>query len=467
MQDRAVVSGYPLAAPFGGRRAMLGANPIAAGFPLGARRAPMIVDFATTVVAEGKVRVARDAGEQLAPGAILDREGRPSTDPNDFYDGGMLLPFGGHKGYALALTAEMLAAALVAPALWAEEGRGGPVFGQSGLFMLAINPAIFGTRDDYYRIAEDTLERMKGVPPAPGFAEVLIPGEPEARARAQRSRDGIPLAAATWQALAAVAAELGIDAEAQRHDDGNQDGGGDVAMDESMQLSGWRIIDLTQMYEPGIPVPPGQAGPQISRTLAIADGAPVNAESFSIALHTGTHVDAPYHFFSDLGTTDVVDTPDRLIGRGIVLDMSHKRGWQPICADDIRAWEDGAGVRIAGGDIVLVRTDHWRAWMSGAQGLDYVHGGWPYFIDDAVEYLASKPIKALGVETMDPDKVDFADVASSAWPTHRTFLKAGIPIMENLCHLDAIGAPTCTFIGLPLKIKGVSGAPLRAIAIVR
>jgi arylformamidase len=65
-------------------------------------------------------------------------------------------------------------------------------------------------------------------------------------------------------------------------------------MDESLPMSGRRIIDLTQMYEPHIPVQPGHAGPRITRTLAIAEGAPVNAESFSIGLHTGTHVDAPY-----------------------------------------------------------------------------------------------------------------------------------------------------------------------------
>lgn len=209
------LGGLPLAAPFGGCRAVLGANPIAAGFPLGPDYSPLIVDFATTVIAEGKVRVARDAGQSLPMGAILNREGFPTTDPNDFYDGGMLLPFGGHKGYALAVAAEMLAAALVAPSRWTEAGRGGPVFGQSGLFALAIDPAIFGTRDEYDRIADATVARLKGIPPAPGFAEVLIPGEPEARTRAERLRDGIPVAAATWQAIVAVATDLGINMSAQ------------------------------------------------------------------------------------------------------------------------------------------------------------------------------------------------------------------------------------------------------------
>lgn len=209
------LGGFPLAAPFGGRQAALGANPIAAGFPLGSGRSPLIVDFATTTVAEGKIRVARDAGQQLPPGAILNRDGLPTTNPNDFYNGGMLLPFGGHKGYGLALVAEMLTAALVAPSRWSEEGRGGPVFGRSGLFMLAIDPAIFGTRAEYERIAEETVAHLKSIPPAPGFDEVLIPGEPEARSRMQRLRDGIPLAAATWQAIVAAATDLGVDTAAQ------------------------------------------------------------------------------------------------------------------------------------------------------------------------------------------------------------------------------------------------------------
>lgn len=207
------LTGIPLATPFGGRVPALGANPIAAGFPV-AGDAPMIVDFATTVIAEGKIRVARDAGKPIAPGAILDREGRPSTDPDDFYNGGMLLPFGGHKGYALALVAEMLAAALVGPGDWAEDGRGGRAFERSGAFFLGINPDLLGTRDDYLQRARATLAAMRAVPPAPGFTVVATPGEPEQRTAETRRRDGVPLAGATWDTLSACAAELGVPIDA-------------------------------------------------------------------------------------------------------------------------------------------------------------------------------------------------------------------------------------------------------------
>ncbi|MCC6626127.1 MAG: Ldh family oxidoreductase, partial [Chloroflexi bacterium] len=94
-------------APFGGREGIMGTNPIAIGLPAG-QRPPMIIDFATTVVAEGKVQVARAKGVDLPPGAIMDKHGRPSVNPNDLYDGGTMLTFGGHKGFGLALVAAVL-----------------------------------------------------------------------------------------------------------------------------------------------------------------------------------------------------------------------------------------------------------------------------------------------------------------------------------------------------------------------
>ena len=105
------VGGGGRTAPFGGREGIMGTNPIAIGLPAGARP-PMIVDFATTVVAEGKVQVARAKGVDLPPGAIMDKHGRPSVNPNDLYDGGTMLTFGGHKGFGLALVAAVLSQGL-------------------------------------------------------------------------------------------------------------------------------------------------------------------------------------------------------------------------------------------------------------------------------------------------------------------------------------------------------------------
>ncbi|CAN5723675.1 Ldh family oxidoreductase [soil metagenome] len=201
------------AAPFGGSEVALGTNPLSIGFP-GKETPSMLVDFATTSVAAGKISVARAKGEQLPPGSIIDREGRPSTDPEDFYNGGMLLPFGGHKGYSLGLVVEMLGRVLTGADEYAQEGRGGPVYGRSGTFIIALDPGMFRPNDDYRAEVDRSLDRIKRVKPAPGFNEVLVPGEPELRARAQREREGIPIAEATWSAIRATASELGVDVDA-------------------------------------------------------------------------------------------------------------------------------------------------------------------------------------------------------------------------------------------------------------
>jgi LDH2 family malate/lactate/ureidoglycolate dehydrogenase len=165
----------------------------------------VVSDFATTGVAEGKLRYAREKGVPLPEGWILDKEGRPSRDPADFYAGGTILPFGGHKGYALALVVELLSLALTGA-----DATPQPDGWHSGALFLCLNPAAFRPPEAYDRGVTSILQRVKAVPPAPGFEEVLLPGEPERRTRAERSRDGIPLPDATWETLRRCAAELGV-----------------------------------------------------------------------------------------------------------------------------------------------------------------------------------------------------------------------------------------------------------------
>src|SRR5207253_9002272 len=129
--------------PHGGARPLLGANPFAAAFPTG--EAPVLVDFATTADAGGKVLVAAAAGEQLPPGCIVDAEGRPTTDPQRFLDGGGLLPFGGHKGYGLSVLAELLGGALTGAATAAE--RGGEIFSRTGALFVALDAGTFRAAD--------------------------------------------------------------------------------------------------------------------------------------------------------------------------------------------------------------------------------------------------------------------------------------------------------------------------------
>lgn len=190
-------------APFGGRGGILSTNPIAIGMP-GAERGPMIVDFATTVVAEGKVQVARAKGTALPPGAILDKYGRPSTDPNDLYDGGTMLTFGRHKGFGLSLVAAVLAQALTGELHLDGEPSG------LGFYLWAVDTGAFGPAEEYGRRVDWMIDQVKAVPPAEGFTEVLVPGEPEQREREQRAAAGVPVPEATWEAIRTAAEGLGV-----------------------------------------------------------------------------------------------------------------------------------------------------------------------------------------------------------------------------------------------------------------
>jgi LDH2 family malate/lactate/ureidoglycolate dehydrogenase len=196
--------GGGIAAPFGGAERALSTNPIAIGFP-GGETPDMLIDFATTVVAEGKVQVARAKGAELPPGCIVDKNGRPSVNPADLYDGGALLPFGGHKGYALALSVEMLCGAFTPGDELNGAGRRG------GAVVWAVDAHAFRSPEAYAENADFVLQRIKKVRPAEGFAEVLLPGEPELRSTEQRLREGVPVPEATWTAIEEAAQQVGAD----------------------------------------------------------------------------------------------------------------------------------------------------------------------------------------------------------------------------------------------------------------
>jgi LDH2 family malate/lactate/ureidoglycolate dehydrogenase len=191
-------------APFGGRDRRLGTDPIAFGIPRAAGRPPIVSDFATSVVAEGKLQVARAHGRKVAAGTIIDRDGNPSEDPNDFYAGGALLPAQGYKGYGLAVAIEALGGALsgMAPAML-------PAFGDgNGMFLLALDA--FVAVDRFVSQIEEMAEALLGAPTAPGTDEILLPGQLERRTREQRMRDGVTVAGEIWDAVRLLADELGV-----------------------------------------------------------------------------------------------------------------------------------------------------------------------------------------------------------------------------------------------------------------
>lgn len=203
-------------APFGGRSRFLGTNPWAIGVPVHGRT-PFVMDFATTTVAEGRVRLARAKRAQVAPGVILDRAGEPVTDPEQFYAGGTLTPLGGrlagHKGYGLAMASALIGAlAMVGDDDPTSAGnRSGEKTGWiAGVFTIAIDPEWFGGRDAYEALVRLVLDGADGAEPGPGAQRVLVPGEPEAISRQRRLREGITIAEATWAELADASASLDV-----------------------------------------------------------------------------------------------------------------------------------------------------------------------------------------------------------------------------------------------------------------
>lgn len=200
------------AVPHGGSRPLLGTNPVAIGFPVEGEP-PAVMDFATTAVAAGKVMAARAAHKPLPPGCIVDARGRPITDPEEYFNGGALLPFAGHKGYALSVMTELLGQALTGGDLAGETTTAGNVHARSGALFCAIDVGVFRPAQEARAAARGVVERLRAVPPVPGVERVLTPGEPEVRTRRARAAAGIELPEATWLAITTVAREVGLSAE--------------------------------------------------------------------------------------------------------------------------------------------------------------------------------------------------------------------------------------------------------------
>ena len=190
-------------APHGGTARRLSTNPISVALPAGEMK-PFLLDFATTVVAEGKVRVKRFRGEKVPTGWILDKNGRPTNDPEDLYRGGTLLPFGGHKGYAFALLIDILGGVLTGAGFTSSE----EYMEGNGTFMMVINISRFMSLKEFKEGVDALFKAIKDTPTAPGYAEVFIPGEPEFKTEEKRRREGIFVSDETWQGIVKVAEEL-------------------------------------------------------------------------------------------------------------------------------------------------------------------------------------------------------------------------------------------------------------------
>jgi len=203
-------------APFGGRGRYLGTNPWAFGVP--AAGDPMIFDAATSALAEGKVRLARFKGVPVPEGAIVDADGLPTVVPEEFYDGGALLPVGGslagHKGYGLALASALIGGlAMVDDEGATTAGTASTTIGEDwlgGALVIAIDPEWFGGAERYRMAVTKALEELRRQPPAAGVEEILVPGDPERRSRERRGREGIPLPETVLEELRAVGERYGV-----------------------------------------------------------------------------------------------------------------------------------------------------------------------------------------------------------------------------------------------------------------
>ncbi len=218
----AMTNSSALVAPVFGVARMLGTNPLAIAFP-GLEEPPIVIDFATSAAAFGKIEIARRLGAPLPLGWAIDAEGRPTTDPADVYEGGALLPvgstreLGGHKGYALAMMVDVLSGVLsganwgpFAPSFAIEQAPARSVGAGIGHFFGALRIDGFIEPDDFKRQVDDLVRTFRSSAPAPGTEGPLIPGDPERAAEEVRRRDGIPLVPAVAEDLEALAHETGI-----------------------------------------------------------------------------------------------------------------------------------------------------------------------------------------------------------------------------------------------------------------
>ncbi|MCC7262651.1 MAG: Ldh family oxidoreductase [Candidatus Latescibacteria bacterium] len=194
-------------APWGGRASRLGTNPVAIGVPR-AGADPLVLDMTTSMVAEGKVRVLRNRGARAPEGWLLDHEGAPTTDPQTLYADprGSILPFGGHKGYGLGVVVDLLAGALTGDGC---TGNLEVPFG-NGAFLLVLDTAQFLPLEAFHGEVGDLAGFLRSTPLLAGFAEVLLPGEIEARQRMRRDQEGILVEEETWNQIGAWATKLGV-----------------------------------------------------------------------------------------------------------------------------------------------------------------------------------------------------------------------------------------------------------------
>jgi uncharacterized oxidoreductase len=210
-------AGSLLVAPFGGVQKRLSTAPYCVGIPRKGQD-PIVLDFATSIVAEGKVLVASRGGKKLPKGALIDGDGTLSEDPAVLYgpytsDGprdhtkgsGAIRAFGEHKGSGLAFICELLGGALTGTGATAADRRFA-----NGMLAFYIDPNVVDPKHFFDGEISRYTDFIRATKPAAGIDSVLIPGDPERKMRAERTKNGVPLPDDTWAAIVNTAREVGV-----------------------------------------------------------------------------------------------------------------------------------------------------------------------------------------------------------------------------------------------------------------
>ncbi len=196
-------------APFGGSDRRLATNPISIAVP--GDTFPLVLDMATSVAPEGKIRALAQQGRPTPDGWLIDAQGRPTNDAAEFYHSpaGAILPLGGaagHKGFGLALMVDVLAGALSGAGCCSADD----VEARDGMLLIAVDVAQFGGLDRFRTHVGELIAHVKSSSLVPGFAEIIVPGELEHRRRNERLSGGIDIDAAAWNELVALGDELTV-----------------------------------------------------------------------------------------------------------------------------------------------------------------------------------------------------------------------------------------------------------------
>lgn len=200
--------------PFGGTKPMLGTNPLSVAIPAGKHPA-LVLDMATSVVAKGKVNLAEKLGKSIPNDWIVDKNGKPTTNPADVLEGA-LLPFGGPKGYAIALIIDIFCSTLAGGKNSRQLGsffssKDPAAFQNVGFFMGAIDISKFVDIDSFKERIDAMFDEFKACPPATGFSEVMIPGEIEYNAYEKRVAEGIELSETIVKELIGLAEQYSLE----------------------------------------------------------------------------------------------------------------------------------------------------------------------------------------------------------------------------------------------------------------